>query len=285
MKTDDFRKMMMRGHGRCIAELRRADVIEKYRSSVMWACAHDITGGGADENTKEQYIYDMIYMFSDVLPFLKVAREHMDTQNCRLLSLFAADGNIYARDALWESYGKMLNARIFDENFNALCVCLTLNIGDSNTCIQNYVKIVRDISAAAENGVASYDLFADYQLTCEEAMGRKNVYKILNEIVKNAAGVKGYAEFFKTGEEKESISDGEEAGGKADTDDEMRTLPDETLIFIYENSSSPCERELAVYEMEERGMFTEELVCECLYDSNLNIREFARKKLNTQKRN
>lgn len=279
MKTDDFRKMITRGHGRCIAELRHAVDIEKYRSSVMWACANDITCDGAYENTKEQYIYDMIYMFSDVLPFLRAAREHIAAQSCRLLSLFAADGNKYASDVLWESYSKMLNARMFDDNFNELCICLTLNIGDSDTCIQNYVKIVTDISAAAtENDEVSYDIFADYQLTCEEAMGRKNVNKILNEIIKNDfKEIEGYAEFFMTREEEESILNGGEYDVDDDTDEEMKKLPDEMLASIYENSPSSCERELAVYEMHRRGMLTEELIYECLYDSNLNIREFARK--------
>lgn len=51
--------------------------------------------------------------------------------------------------------------------------------------------------------------------------------------------------------------------------------PKEILYHMYKHSQCACCREFIVKELSRRKMLTEELLQECLYDSNSNIREFA----------
>ena len=54
--------------------------------------------------------------------------------------------------------------------------------------------------------------------------------------------------------------------------------PKEILCHMYEHSQCACCREFIVRELSGRRMLTGELLQECLYDSNSDIREFAEKK-------
>lgn len=54
--------------------------------------------------------------------------------------------------------------------------------------------------------------------------------------------------------------------------------PKEILYHMYEHCQCACCREHIVRELSGRRMLTEELLQECLYDSNSDIREFAEKK-------
>lgn len=57
----------------------------------------------------------------------------------------------------------------------------------------------------------------------------------------------------------------------------MESLPKEILYHMYEYGQCACCREDIVMEMSRRKMLTEELLQECLYDSNSEIRKFAEK--------
>lgn len=58
-----------------------------------------------------------------------------------------------------------------------------------------------------------------------------------------------------------------------------RDLPKDLLLYIYENTLCSSCREYVLLEMGRRRMVTEELLNECLYDSNYNIRNYAAKRL------
>lgn len=55
--------------------------------------------------------------------------------------------------------------------------------------------------------------------------------------------------------------------------------PKELLLYMYEHSLCSFCREYILREMSRRRMLTDEILQECLYDSNDDIREFARKKM------
>lgn len=59
----------------------------------------------------------------------------------------------------------------------------------------------------------------------------------------------------------------------------VRNPPKELLFYMYEYSLCSCCREFILWEMSRRRMLTENILRECLYDSNDDIRKFARKKL------
>lgn len=55
--------------------------------------------------------------------------------------------------------------------------------------------------------------------------------------------------------------------------------PGRLLAFIYENTYCSCCRERALVQMGRRRLVTAEMLQECLYDSNEDIREYARKRM------
>lgn len=56
-------------------------------------------------------------------------------------------------------------------------------------------------------------------------------------------------------------------------------LPDEAFMYVYEKSLCSGCRKYAVEEMEKRGMLTENIIFECKFDSNSEIRDIAKKYL------
>ncbi|MCM1499052.1 MAG: hypothetical protein NC124_11370, partial [Clostridium sp.] len=59
----------------------------------------------------------------------------------------------------------------------------------------------------------------------------------------------------------------------------VKRPPKELLYYMYENTLCSCCRESILREMSRRKMLTREIIEECLYDSNDEIREFAKKRL------
>ena len=59
----------------------------------------------------------------------------------------------------------------------------------------------------------------------------------------------------------------------------IKAAPKELLPYIYEHTLCSMCREYIVREMGRRHMVTEELLRECLYDSNYEIRSYARKRI------
>lgn len=57
----------------------------------------------------------------------------------------------------------------------------------------------------------------------------------------------------------------------------IETLPDEFVYFVYEKSMCSCCRESAVYELIRRNLFTEKIKAECLWDCNNDIRKLVEK--------
>lgn len=60
---------------------------------------------------------------------------------------------------------------------------------------------------------------------------------------------------------------------------EVKNPPKELLVYMYEHSLCSCCREYFLREMSRRRMLTEDILRECLYDSNEDIQRFAKKKL------
>lgn len=59
----------------------------------------------------------------------------------------------------------------------------------------------------------------------------------------------------------------------------VKNPPKELLVYMYEHGLCSCCREFILREMSRRRMLTENILKECLYDSNEDIRKFAEKKL------
>lgn len=64
----------------------------------------------------------------------------------------------------------------------------------------------------------------------------------------------------------------------------VKAAPKELLPYLYEHTLCSMCREYIVREMGRRHMLTEELLRECLYDSNYEIRSYARKRIKDAQR-
>ena len=67
--------------------------------------------------------------------------------------------------------------------------------------------------------------------------------------------------------------------------DNIKDIPDEFFIWIYDRSLCSCCRESAVDELYERGKLTERMIGECLLDCNSDIKEIAEKAIDQCVRN
>lgn len=66
-------------------------------------------------------------------------------------------------------------------------------------------------------------------------------------------------------------------------DRSIKNSPKELLLYMYENTLCSFCRCVVVKEMGRRRMLTDELLQECLYDSNNEIREYAKRRLEDRK--
>jgi len=62
-------------------------------------------------------------------------------------------------------------------------------------------------------------------------------------------------------------------------EDNISSLPDEAVIFVYEKSMCSCCREYAVDELIRRNIFTDNIASECLMDCNCEIRSKAKSRI------
>ncbi len=60
---------------------------------------------------------------------------------------------------------------------------------------------------------------------------------------------------------------------------EIKNPPKELLLYMYENTQCSSCRESILMEMERRRMITKDILMECLWDSNENIRKYAGRKI------
>ncbi|MBQ8827431.1 MAG: hypothetical protein IJ007_10095 [Oscillospiraceae bacterium] len=60
-------------------------------------------------------------------------------------------------------------------------------------------------------------------------------------------------------------------------DEAGNDIPDEMLMFVYEKSMCSCCREYVLEPMKKRGLITDMIISECLWDCNEYIREFSEK--------
>ena len=168
MTKKEFRQYMLKGRGCCIQAVRSNP--ERYRTEVLWACAHEISFDAQCEGSRAWYVYHMIDCYADKTPFLNALISALDharsTGGWKLQYLgevlvhFMLDGYPEAETALWRKYDQlyaMLRSkkrqprRYFAErdDFAALC----LDLGERR---QAMVRIAQDIGRLyRENGIYS----------------------------------------------------------------------------------------------------------------------------------
>lgn len=116
MTKQEFKRAMLRGHGRCIQAVRKAP--EKYRNIVLWACKRNIAYDAQSEGTRSWYVYTMTNAYPDTESFISAAadalRRYRPNSGWNLLHLSellmfcAMDGYKTAQQAVEEKYRELL---------------------------------------------------------------------------------------------------------------------------------------------------------------------------------
>ena len=206
MTKREFKYAMQRGLGRGILELKHTDHIEKYRALVLWGCSHELAYDAQCEGSRSFYLYEMIQLFPDIMPFLERAEKRMrqcirDTgwefsQNCQLLALFAGDGNEFAIRSLQRCYEHLLNILrnkrkrtnqgLLPErdNFEELCISIVTYSPDVVICLKRYLDIAADVGALFNSNslFTNWD-FDWFQAACESSLGERRVLDTIPFII------------------------------------------------------------------------------------------------------
>lgn len=145
-----FRHDMERGLGRAPLALDKAlaegNSIEKYRSTVLYGCRHNIVLDTQNEGGRSEYIYHLLCRFKNPSyfkePILEDFLRYRLEDNwkfqhlCDLIFYFAKNGSLFARKSLYQKYDQMLDilkhrSRMISghtfpmrENYEHLCTCL-----------------------------------------------------------------------------------------------------------------------------------------------------------------
>lgn len=239
-----------------------------------------------------------------------------------LLQLFALDGNIVAQKALQSKYEQLYSSlmakkrrpnRFYErDDFEFLCITLSADK-------QAFLKIAEDIGRLLQTS----NLYGGGDFEQHYELAGKKYAKALRAKAKKAPYIKAYVEaqekYKKECEEwranhpipkvprlnlkkddlslniKEiearvksvAVDHNEETGWHSLYLDILKMqgvkIPFSVLEHIYENSYCSCCRENALRQMGKQRMLTDEILRECLLDSNEDIRAYVKRILNRRK--
>lgn len=262
MTKKDFKEAVLRGHGRCIQAVQEKP--EKYRDIVLWACQRNISYDAQCEGTRSWYVYTMASVYPDKEIFINAA----------------ADAQTVNRYAM--AYREQLQPELRAQALDAFSCC---PYPDDP---QPIMEDTRSFCEALRNGAwralenMRHPAVREFALK-NAAKGDRNwenfgllvtnftpedevlLEKLLREMIEakawddlHAAGLDIYRAFYK---------------------DSGIPHPKHLLPLLYEyNPCSLC-RESALVYMSRHRMLTEEILAECLYDSNDDIRRMAQRRM------
>ncbi|KUP25427.1 hypothetical protein [Paenibacillus sp. DMB5] len=135
-----FKEAFKRGLGSSYLMLKESNNREKYRDIVLWCCLRNTCYDTQCEGGRGSFLYQAIFLYENKDYFeeaiiRKFMQKNLDmglfSQLCELLYLFAADGSMKAREALYEKYNALLgslsrrNSSAVRESLEWLSVWLT----------------------------------------------------------------------------------------------------------------------------------------------------------------
>lgn len=148
-----FKEAFKRGLGSSYIELKESNCREKYKDIVLWACLRNTCYDMQCEGGRGTFLYKAIGLFEDKSFFeeaiiRKFMQKNLDTwlfdQLCELLYLFAVDGSVLAREALYEKYNVLLGLlshRVSHKEKDHLeWLCVWLTSLDGFPAFKNIVK-------------------------------------------------------------------------------------------------------------------------------------------------
>lgn len=300
MDLENFKRSLACGLGRCYIELRDCADKKPYRKILLDCCLSNPSFDTQCEGTRAEYLYNLIKLFDDDGYFLTpiIGRfgrldeeygwefEHL----CDLVSEFAKDKNSVARDALRNMYGRLYSVlrekRDFDgydfhrDNLERVIVNLVDVYGkDAFLCIaadleklfkhnDNYDRSDFEFFYSLNEAPKPVEksekprLVREYAAT-NETFDVDGLIKKLDGIVIDKDDESGWHEAFI------DILNAVEHGAD---------IPKNVLEFIYENSLCSCCRYEAVKALDDRGWLTDDVLRECEFDSNGDVRKYIKRR-------
>jgi hypothetical protein len=157
MTEKQCKEALLRGQGRCLQAVRQDP--EKFRNVVLWACSHLVAFDPQCEGCKSVFVYELICCYEERQSFVDALVESLRKSKsnggwktlyfAEVLSHFAAEGYLDARQALWEKYEalyavllkkKRRPEGIFPERDDFAMICQVL--GQEKTAM---IRIAQDI--------------------------------------------------------------------------------------------------------------------------------------------
>ena len=207
-----FKQDMRRGLGRCVICLKSAENIDLYKDAVLWGCMHPLAYDAQCEGAHSVQLYDMINCFSDKAPFLAALAKRLekvcksgswDVLKCsEVLAFFAADGDKFALDTLFEMQKKLFDIIVKKrtrndnnafESYEYIAVALITNVPDGETAEKLYLSMVNKMGLIMSKSIVYKDETFDwFQASSEEKIGRERVKQLLESGSLQSPDIKKY---------------------------------------------------------------------------------------------
>ncbi|MDE6691168.1 MAG: hypothetical protein K2K04_04275 [Clostridia bacterium] len=296
MDKENFKKALACGLGRCYVALRDCADKAPYRELLLDCCLNNPCFDTQCEGTRAEYLYHLIKLYDDDGYFLSPITEKFNNPDeeygwdfehlCDLICEFAKDGNSQARGALEAMYGRLYtilwDKRDIDwydfqrDNFERVCVNLVGIYGNGA-----FVRIAEDMDKLFIHNDNYSDLDFEFFYSLNEVKkpverdgktrlvreyaATKKVYDV-DGLVKKLDGI--------------VIDKDDESGWHEVVIDILNAydggaeIPKCALEFIYNNSLCSCCRYEAVKALNTRGWLCDDMLTECEFDSNGDVRKF-----------
>lgn len=295
MNAESFKHYLACGLGRGYVELRDCADKEPYRETLLECCLNNPCFDTQSEGTRAEYLYSLVKLFNDDGYFLSPVIEKFNALNeeygwefehlCDLICEFAKGGNSQAPAALnakyYELYAILWDKRNFDgydfhrDNFERVATNLVDIYG-----ADKFVSIAEDMGKLfLHNSNYTEDDFEFFYSLKEMSKPVQDSEK--TRLVREYAATNGNFDVDGLVKKLDGIvfdKDVESDWHEVVTDilnalERGADVPKNVLEFIYENSLCSCCRYDAVKALNWCGWLTDDILRECEFDSNEDVRK------------
>ena len=225
MNREDFRQLMLCGHGRCFSATD--DELKNFRDIVLYGCLNDITYDLQCEGSRGLFMYNLALQYEDYNYFLQPAIEkflsmetcddwHLINHLCDFIECFANDyKDISAENAIEEKYNQLYNLLMslkWSVRANEVLQCYKyiIIVIMQNSNIERAFKIFEDIGKffIRRHRADDYELKWCFEwfwfCTCEK-YGEKYLSEKLDIMSKNNPELKRFRRVMFCKKEKQNI--------------------------------------------------------------------------------
>ena len=195
LTKSQFKREFLHGLGSALVELQTSHEPKQYYEIVLYGCLHNTTFDAQCEGDRGWYLYQAIQWVDDkeaiqsaiIQKYFRVNGDHwLFDQLTSILSHYAKDGSINARDALYKKYSDLLCFLSRKRNFEGYCpqrdmfiwLCVRLTTLDG---WRAFKRFIHDISEKLLPKDADYFFDEWFYDHAKERFGKKRVEEYLQK--------------------------------------------------------------------------------------------------------